>query len=214
MFNHVRFAHLVVATLCLLCALVAADDYKDKEKEYKDEYKDDYKEKDYKEKEDKEHKYGATSHPEFDYLFTINYKFGGASPIIFSQGVTENINTFVGASIDGPALQGSINRGVITNKFVAFGKDTIVFEEATWYGSFNNGGKNGTFIAETSGLVDYGLNEHQRVKFVLDDGEYAYLQYIYILCGSIAFDLKTASAAQDCYQIRIGNKVVLPPIFT
>lgn len=35
-------------------------------------------------------KYSPSSEPQFEYLFTINYKFGGASPIIFSQGVVEN----------------------------------------------------------------------------------------------------------------------------
>lgn len=111
-----------------------------------------------------------------EYLFTINYKFGGASPIIFSQGVVENdkcsnsamlillANTFVGAAINGPAFNGQIDSGIITNRFVAYGTDTIVFEEATWFGTFDNGDKgNGTLIARTQGLVDYQLYEQQRV---------------------------------------------------
>jgi len=120
--------------------------------------------------------HAPSSTPQFEYLFTINYAFGGASPIIFSQGVVENgtcvttmaltspANTFVGASITGPALNGEISRGVITNRFVAYGSDTIVFEEATWFGTFYNGDKgNGTMIARTQGLVDYKLYEQQRV---------------------------------------------------
>lgn len=121
--------------------------------------------------------HAPASTPQFEYLFTINYKFGGATPIIFSQGVVENgasnipnialtrpANTFVGASITGPALNGELDFGVITNRFVAYGTDTIVFEEATWFGSFYNGDQgNGTLIARTNGLVDYKLYEQQRV---------------------------------------------------
>jgi hypothetical protein len=47
----------------------------------------------------------------------------------------------------------------------------------------------------------------------MDDGDYAYLQYVYILCGNIEFDLTTLSAKQDCYRTIIGNKALIPPVF-
>ncbi|WWC71794.1 uncharacterized protein I206_105753 [Kwoniella pini CBS 10737] len=158
------------------------------------------------------------SYPSFhynsDYLFTITYAFGGASPIIRTGGLAQNLNTFVGASIQGPALNGYISRGILTNNFVPFGDKAIVIEEATWYGYFYNGDKgNGTLIARTSGLVDYDAYEQQRVVLTVDQGDYDYLQYIFILCGSIDFNLRTASAKQDCFRVYYGNKVVLPPIF-
>ncbi|WVQ67234.1 uncharacterized protein L199_005429 [Kwoniella botswanensis] len=150
----------------------------------------------------------------FDYLFTITYAFGQPSPIIYQTGITENINSFVGGTLEGPAFNGHITKGVITNKFVPYYDTSIVFEEATWYGYFDNGDKgNGTFIAETSGLVDFEAHEQQRVKLTVTPGDYDWLQYSYILCGSIAFDLRTALARQDCFRTYYGEKVALPPVF-
>ncbi|OCF61050.1 hypothetical protein L486_00694 [Kwoniella mangroviensis CBS 10435] len=150
----------------------------------------------------------------FDYLFTITYAFGQPSPIIYQTGITENINSVVGGTLEGPAFNGHITKGVITNKFAPYYDDSIVFEEATWYGYFDNGDKgNGTFIAETSGLVDFEAYEQQRVKLTVTPGDYDWLQYSYILCGSIAFDLRAASAKQDCFRTYYGEKVALPPVF-
>ncbi|WWC64345.1 uncharacterized protein I303_106955 [Kwoniella dejecticola CBS 10117] len=150
----------------------------------------------------------------FDYLFTITYAFGTASPIVRTGGLAENINTFVGATLDGPAFNGHISRGLITNNFVPYGDKVIVFEEATWYGYFDNGDKgNGTLIARSSGLVDYDAYEQQRLVLTVDQGDHDYLQYIYILCGSVDFNLRTATAKQDCFRTYYGNKVALPPIF-
>ncbi|WWC91491.1 uncharacterized protein L201_006437 [Kwoniella dendrophila CBS 6074] len=160
-----------------------------------------------------DHVYPTSSY-NLDYLFTITYAFGGASPIVRTNSVAENMNRFVGAGIEGPALNGSIDSGEISNKFVPYGNKTIVYEEAAWFGTFDNGDKgNGTLIARGTGLVDYDGYEQQRVILTLDQGDHDYLQYIFILCGSIVFDLKTASAKQDCFRAYYGNPVSLPPVF-